>query len=94
VHVFIRIIRSRVSYHRDFVAELSGKANGRFEAGMCYETDDDELMNAVLFELQIQIGVGKTTGALTLRRDDFAWFRLESNRRLRAVTHHPLYTLF
>src|SRR5205823_11787773 len=77
VHLFIRVIRGRVFYHRDLVAELSGKANGRFDAGMCYESDDDELMDAVLFELQIQIGVGKATGTPMLRRDNLAWLRLE-----------------
>jgi len=51
VHLFVRVIRGRVFYHRDLVAELSRKANGRFDAGMCYESDDDELMDAVLLEL-------------------------------------------
>src|SRR5215475_134696 len=51
VHLFIRVIRRCVFYHRDFVTEFSGKANGRFDAGMGYESDDDELVNAVLLEL-------------------------------------------
>src|SRR5262249_19816840 len=72
VHLFIRVIRGRVFYHRDLVAELSGKANRRFDAGMCYESDDDELMDAVLFELQIQICVGETTGTPMLRDNNFA----------------------
>src|ERR1700688_2176488 len=59
VHLLIRVIRRRVLYHRDLVAELSGKADGRFDAGMCYESNDYELMNAVLLELQIQICVGE-----------------------------------
>ena len=42
VHLFIRVIRRCVSYHRDFVTELSGKANGRFDARLCYDSDDDE----------------------------------------------------
>jgi len=41
----------RVFYHRDLVAKLSGKANGGFDAGICYESDDDELVNAMLFKL-------------------------------------------
>src|SRR5262249_36061530 len=72
VHLFIRVVRGRVFYHRDLVAELSGKANGRFDAGMCYESDDDKLMDAVLFELQIQICVGETTGTPMLRGDNLA----------------------
>lgn len=51
VHLLIRVTRGRVFYHRDLVAEFSGKANGRFDAGMCYEPDDDEPVNAVLLEL-------------------------------------------
>jgi hypothetical protein len=77
VHLLIRVIRGCVFYHRDLVAKLSGKANGRPNAGMCYESDDDELMDAVLFELQIQIGVGKATGTPMLRGDNVAWLRLE-----------------
>jgi hypothetical protein len=34
MHLLIGVIRRRVFYHRDLVAELSGKANGRFDAGM------------------------------------------------------------
>src|SRR5262249_20957226 len=51
VHLFIRVIRRRVFDHRDLVAKLGGKADGRFDAGMRYQTDDDELMDAVLLEL-------------------------------------------
>src|SRR5262249_6228384 len=72
VHLFIREIRGRVFNHRDLVAELSGKANRRFDAGMCYESDDDELMDAVLFELQIQICVGESTGTPMLRGNNLA----------------------
>ena len=42
----------------------------RFEAWMCYESDHDELMDAVLFELQIQIRVGKATGTPMLHGDN------------------------
>src|SRR5262245_2487338 len=77
VHVLIRVIGNRVPYHRDVVAELGGKANGRFDAGMRDQTDDDELMDAVLLELQIQIGVGEAAGAPMLRGDDLAWLGLE-----------------
>src|SRR5713226_10317544 len=37
VHLLIRVIRRRVFYQRDLVAEFSGKANDRFDAGMRYE---------------------------------------------------------
>lgn len=75
VHLFIREIRGRVFYHRDLVAKLSGKANSCRHARGCYEPDDDELMNAMRFELQIQIGVGKATGTPMLEGHDIARLR-------------------
>ena len=39
VHHLVRVICRRVFHHRDIVAELSGKANGRFDAGMCYQPE-------------------------------------------------------
>src|SRR5262249_38296558 len=77
LHRLIRVIRCRVSHHRDLVAKLSGKANGRFDAGMRYEPDDDELMDPVFLELQIQIGVGEAAGTPMLGCDDLAWLRHE-----------------
>src|ERR1700736_530322 len=77
VHLLIRVIRRRVFHHRDIVAELSGKANGRFDAGMRYESDDDELMDAVILELQVQICVGEATGAPMVCGDNLARLRLE-----------------
>ena len=77
MHLLIRVIRRCVFHHRDLVAELSGKANGRFDAGMGYEPDDDELMDAVLLEQQIQICIGKATRTPMLRGDYLAWLRLE-----------------
>jgi hypothetical protein len=37
------------------------------------QTDDDELMDAVLLELQILISFGKAAGAPMLLEDNFAW---------------------
>jgi hypothetical protein len=51
VHHFIRIIRRRVSHHRDFVAELGGITHGRLNAGVCDQPDHDQLMDALLLEL-------------------------------------------
>src|SRR5580765_1950858 len=45
VHLFIRVARGRVSHHRDLIPELGGKANGRLDAGVRDEADDDELVN-------------------------------------------------
>ena len=44
VHFLMRVIRRCVFYHRDLVAEFGGKSNGRFDAGMRYEPDNDELI--------------------------------------------------
>ena len=61
MHRLFRVVGGRVLYHCDVVAELSGKSNGRLDAGMRYQSDDDELMDAVLLEFQIEIRVGKAT---------------------------------
>ena len=84
MHLLIRVIRRLIFCHRDLVAELNSKANGRFDAGMGDEADDDELMDAVLLELQIQIGVGEAAGTPMLRRDDLAWLGLELGTDLAA----------
>ena len=68
---------SAIFYHRDLGAKLSAIAYGRLHTRMRDESDDDELMNAVLLELQIQIGVGETTGTPMLLGNDFARLRLE-----------------
>jgi hypothetical protein len=73
VHHLIRVICRRVSHHRDVVAQLSGIANSRFDAGMCNQAYDDELMDSMLLELEIQIGVGEAAGAPMLLDDDFAF---------------------
>src|SRR5215467_5137457 len=72
VHHLVRIVRCRVLHHRGLVAELNGVANGRFDASMRYQPDHDELMDAVLLEVHIQIGVGETAGAPMFLRYDLA----------------------
>src|SRR5215470_9612503 len=49
---------------------------------MCYEPDDDESVNAMLFELQIQVCVGKAAGTPMLEGHDVARLRLEFNTDL------------
>ena len=48
MHHLVRVIRRRVFNHGDVIAELSGIANGRFDAGVRDESDDDELVDAIL----------------------------------------------
>ena len=57
MHLLVRVIRRRVPHHRDPIAKLSSKANGPFEVCMGDEPHDDELLNAVLLELQIQVRI-------------------------------------
>jgi len=54
VHVYIRVVCCRVFYHCDLVAKLSGITNSCLHTRVRYESRDDELMEAVLLELQIQ----------------------------------------
>src|SRR5262249_9471177 len=55
VHHLTRVIRDRVSHYRDVVAQLSGIANGRFDAGVCNQANDDELMYGEFFgELMVE----------------------------------------
>src|SRR3974390_3283964 len=82
MHFFIRVIRRRVFYQRDHVAAFRGVANGRFDAGMCYQSDHDELMDAVLLELQVQVGVGEATGTPVFLGDNLTWRRHEFGTEL------------
>src|SRR5262249_8355385 len=76
VHHLVRVIGDRVSHHRDVVTELGSIPDRRFDAGMRYQPDDDQPMDAVLLELQIQVGVGETAGAPMFLSDDLAgsWY--------------------
>src|SRR6516225_1974088 len=77
VHLLVRVTRGRVLHHRDLVAKLRAVAYGRLQARMRDESDNNELMNAKLLELQIQIGVGKATGTPVLQGHDVAHLRCE-----------------
>src|ERR1700731_1385764 len=82
VHLLVRVIRRRVSYHRDPIAQLSGETNGRFEACMRDEPHDDELLHAALPELQIQIGIREAARAPMLRGDNLSRPGLEPGMHL------------
>src|SRR5262249_27109841 len=66
-----------VFHHGDVIAELSGEANGRFDTGVRDQPDDDELMNAVLLQLQIKVSVCKPAGAPVFLGYNFTWPRQE-----------------
>src|SRR5690348_16250833 len=84
MHHFVRVICGRIFDHGNIVTEFGGIANGRLNARMRDESDDDELLDAVLLELQIQIGAGETTGAPMLLGDDLARLRCEFAANLSA----------
>src|SRR5215467_3392655 len=78
MHHLVCVVRRRILNDGDVITELGGIAHSRFDAGMRDESDDDELMDAVLLELQVQVGVGEATGTpvflcnnLTRRRHEF-----------------------
>src|SRR5262245_45038294 len=77
MHRLVRVVRRGVSHHADLVSELSGLATSRFDAGMGDQPDDDELVDAVLLELQVQIGVGEAARTPMLCGDDLAWLGRE-----------------
>src|SRR5215467_3910861 len=56
MHHLVGVVRRRVPDDSDVIAELGGKAYRRFDAGMRDESDDNELVDAVLLELQVQVG--------------------------------------
>src|SRR4029077_4738541 len=67
----------RVLHHGDLIAKLSGKANSCLHACVCDEPDDNDLMDAVVLELQVKVGVGEATGAPMLSRNNLARLRYE-----------------
>src|SRR5262249_10553475 len=75
LHVVPSVARDGVLHQRHLVSQLRRMAHRRVDAGVRDEPDDDELVNAVLLELQIQIGVGEPAGAPVLLRDDLAGSR-------------------
>src|SRR5499427_5225791 len=82
VHHLVRVIRRRVLHHGNVITELGGIAHSRFDAGMRNESDDDELMDAVLLELQVQVGVGEATGTPVFLGDNLTWRRREFGTEL------------
>src|SRR5690349_10140097 len=69
--------RGRILHHHALISELGTVANRGLHAGVCEEPGDDELVNAVFFELQIQIGVSETAGTPMFRGHDIAGARFE-----------------
>src|SRR5215831_3848634 len=82
MHHLVCVVRGRVLNDGDVITELGGVAHGRFDAGVRDESDDDELMDVVLLELQVQVGVGEATGTPVFLCDNLAWCRGEFGTEL------------
>lgn len=59
VHVFLGIAGGRVLDHRDLITQLGAIANSGFHTRVRDQSHDDHFVDAVLLELQIQIGIGE-----------------------------------
>src|SRR3974390_2723482 len=82
MHHLVRVIRRRILNDGDLRTELGGIAHSRFDAGMRDKSDDDELMDAVLLELQVEVGVGEATGTPVFLCDNFTCRRNEFGTEL------------
>src|SRR5262245_5626673 len=77
LHLFFRVIRGCVFYHCDVIAKLRGEANSCLDTRVGYQTHDDELVDAVLLQLQIKICVGKAARAPMLLGHNLSGLRRE-----------------
>src|SRR6516165_4941632 len=82
MHHLVRVIRRRILDDGHLITELGGIAHSRFDAGMRDESDDDELMDAVLLDLQVQVGIGEATGTPVFLCHNFTWCRHEFGTEL------------
>lgn len=74
----------RILHEGDVVAELHPKTAGRYDAGIRQHTDDDDLLDPVLLQLVVEVGVGKATLRPTLFNDNVALPRLEIRMKFTA----------
>ena len=66
-----------IAHERDVIAQFHRKAAGGFNAGIGKQTDDDHVRDALLFQLKVEIGVGKAALGPVLLDDDVAFLRHE-----------------
>jgi hypothetical protein len=69
VHAFVAKGGGRVLNEADMVAKLHAKATGGFDVGVRYEADEDDFLDAPLFELGVEIGIGEATLCPVLMHD-------------------------
>src|SRR5262245_41745233 len=75
IHLLFRVTRSRILHYGYFVAELGRETYGCLDTRVCYQPDDDELIDTVFLKLQIQIGIGEATGTPVLLGHNVARLR-------------------
>ena len=46
-------------HQRHLIAELSGAARGRLDAGVCHNSRHDDLFDTALPELKVEVSIGK-----------------------------------
>ena len=77
VHHLAAECRRCVLHQRDVIAEFHSEAGRRLDASVRQQTDHDDVFDAVLFELLVEIGVGKAALGPMLLDDNVAFLRHE-----------------
>src|SRR5262249_55159479 len=88
MHQLTRESRGRITNQGDVIAVLHREARRRIDAGVSQQSHDDRVTDAMLLELQIEIGVGETALSPMLADDDIAVARREIGMKL--TTPRPL----
>src|SRR5262249_23085177 len=72
MHQLTRESGGRITNQGDVIAELHGEARRRIDARIGKQPGEDRVTDAVLRELQIQVGVGEAALSPVLPDDDIA----------------------
>src|SRR2546429_6519247 len=72
VHAFRLKGSGRILNQGDVVAKLHAKASGALDAGVGYHADEDDLLDPMLCELGVEVGIGEAALCPVLKHDDVA----------------------
>src|SRR3989442_668620 len=72
VHAFRLKGSGRILNQGDVVAKLHAKASGTLDAGVGYHADEDDLLDPMLCELGVEVGIGEAALCPVLKHDDVA----------------------
>ncbi len=72
VHAFLVEGSGRIRNEGDVVAQLHAKASGTLDAGVGYHADEDDVLDPMLCELGVKIGIGEAALCPVLKHDDVA----------------------